>query len=75
MACNHTVSEGTVQVHVVLTGAMLHEGIDLDKGIWVQQRVDAFAGGLASRLAQLPEASPVTWAVSGLPHGVELVAA
>ena len=64
-----------MQVHVVLAGAMLYEGVDLDEGIWVQQRVDAFAGRLASGLAQLLQAGSVARAVSSLPHGVKLVAA
>ena len=62
-------------MHVVLASSMLDEGVDLDEGIRVQQRVNALSGGLAPGLAQFPEAGPVPRVVSGLTHGVELVAA
>jgi len=75
MACDHAITERAVQVHVVLASAVLDEGVDLDEGIRVQQRVDALSGGLAPGLSQFPEAGPVPGAVSGLTHGVELVAA
>ena len=75
MPCYHSVPQGPVEVHVVLAGTVLHEGVDLDEGVGVQKRVDAFAGGLAPGLSQLPQAGAVTGALRGLPHGVELVAA
>ncbi len=75
MACDHAVSQGSVEVHVVLAGAVLDECVYLDEGVGVQQRVDALAGRLAARLAQLPEAGPVARALRILPQGVEFVAA
>jgi hypothetical protein len=44
VTCDYAITKRAVQVHVVLASSMLDEGVDLDEGIGIQQRVNALAG-------------------------------